>query len=61
MLSALKAGDTKFVMELIKAGLDVNYEDKVRVRLASNVTHLTRVPLCHCVCVEWHHPVDLLC
>ena len=61
MLSALKAGDTAYAMELIKAGLDVNIKDKVCVGLVSNVTHSTSVPLSHCVCVEWHHPVDSLC
>ena len=61
MLSAVKAGDTKFAMELIKAGLDINYKDGVRAGSVSNVTHSTSVSLCHCVCVAWHHPVDLLC
>ena len=61
MLSALKAGYTKFAVGLIKAGLDVNYKDKVRAGLVSNATHSTSVPLSHCVCVEWHHPVGLLC
>ena len=43
MLSALKAGDTKFAVELIKAGLDVDHKDKVRVGLVSNATHSTSV------------------